>query len=321
MNALAGSGVPPNKTPTIYFPGGYTYILDGDLDVPTGFRLIGDGYSTIIKQKAGSAITDAAFRLGHSGGYAYGTVIKGFQFQLLTGTWAIKPSTATLNVTACEFRDLLLASATSNGLSLTTYTQVCVVDKVLSTSPLEQMLVIRGNFNMISNLDKEGTAGTSTAAYVEVQAHVAGSTGNIFKNILLEGVGNVNKPLMLIGTSYQTTIENFWAEATTTNGFAIEIDSSRSVRMTGITHLGYGSIDRIKLTTSSDLSIERLDLSGGTNSDTPADVFSIDATSAVRIGTLHSQGGGLVRPIAANPNNAHRSGKAGTKCSLPASMA
>lgn len=239
INALKPiNGLFPEKGGTVYFPPG-TYLVNTAINTYSAIVLQGSGASTIMQ--AGASLTGAIFQpasVDVNDIYIYG-IIQSFRFNTSGSVWAIK-STAN-NVLSSQFRDLVFVA--TYGISLcrpNTYAQSNYISEITSYGPVQQILALTGNFNRIESVTKEGNSGTSTEAYVYVFGadgsnvpNVGFAGGNIFKRVLIEADGSVNKTAIKFSYSTDNELENFWAELFDTNGYIVELDNS-SVRIRGL---------------------------------------------------------------------------------------
>jgi hypothetical protein len=228
----------PEKGGIVYFPPG-TYLVNTTITTYSGIILQGSGSATIMQ--AGPSLTNAIFQpttVDVNNIYIYGA-IQGFRFNTTGSVWAIKSTAG--NVLSSQFCDLVFVA--TYGISLcspNTYAQSNIISNITSYGPVQQILALTGNFNRIESITKEGNSGAGTEAYIYVfgvdgsgipNAGFAG--GNIFKRILIEADGSVNKTAIKFSYAADTEIENFWAELFDTNGYIIDLDNS-SVRLRGL---------------------------------------------------------------------------------------
>ncbi|MEK7405089.1 MAG: hypothetical protein AAB225_08275, partial [Acidobacteriota bacterium] len=159
-------------------------------------------------------------------------------------------------VTNSRFSDLTLWS--SEGIILDTYTQNTFLEHIVACGPVNQFVLLRGNFNLLRDIDKECDSGTSPGAFVSILKHKGLSTGNTLQHILIEGRSSSSKSLIRLDGTKGTTIQNVWFEVNVTNGYGIEIENSYDVTFTGLL-FGIDPSRRIKIRNSAGVWIERLD--------------------------------------------------------------
>lgn len=247
------SGSTPERGGEVFFPTG-TYIVTATVETFSAIWLVGEGAGSVVKTTtAGVAQIFKLASVDGTGQYRYAG-IKNLSFYTRNATWAIK-STAAL-VLNCEFNTILLDC--TYGISLcdpNTYTQATTITEVVSVGPVEQILILTGNFNTVERIDKEAGTGTSTEPYVHITAPSRGTAdGNTLRKILLEGGGSVNKvPLKF--TNATGVLDEYWMEASTTNGYALDLDRSE-IDFTNYSNLSTFALGKFKLRNNSILQMD-----------------------------------------------------------------
>lgn len=176
------------------------------------------------------------------------------------------------------------------GVMLDTYTQKVLIDRLYSYGAIEQFVWLKGNDNVISNIDKEAGTGTSTEAYVLVEEHsLTRSFGNVLTNILLEGTGNANKAYIRLDGCDVCTINGVWGETTISNGWLLDLNNCGAIYVTGHIAFAVQPYRKIRVVDVDELVIEYLTV----NSEDRQwrDLFSIDADSHIWIRNLKSRRG------------------------------
>ena len=255
------SGSDPQTGVTVYIPKG-TYRVTVPIKTYSGINIKGDGAGSVLL--ADNALTGQILELASfdvSTQYRYASV-KNLAFTGTANVWAIK-STASLVLNNC-ISDIKLDIP--NGISVcepNTYTQATTITNIVSVGSVDQIIALSGNFNRIENVDKEAGTGSSTDPYIYVFGNSIGyAAGNSLKKILLEGAGSVNKvPLKFVNAS-TCTVEDYWMEATTNNGYVIDLDTS-DVIVSGIASWSLFALGKVKLRNSSYIRIEAM----GTNAE------------------------------------------------------
>ncbi len=275
----------------VFFPKG-TYMVSAPVLTYTGIELTGQGVTSALKATAGFVGT-GILKQGAvgSGTYFQHSIISALAFRSAgPSVWAIDFSM--IRVSQSVFQDL--AIFTAKGLNLSLYTQTCTVRRVRSYGALDQLLWLKGNWNLVEDIDKEGTSGTTTDPYILLQNHALdpyGSSGNIFRKILVEGVGSVNKtPFVIEGTVSNLVLEDLWFEPTLTNGYVLDISSAKQVRVRGVLNYPSSTDRRITVHDNSDVAFEEF----WVNEETAgrlSEMLIVDGTSTASVGRLFSRYG------------------------------
>lgn len=274
------NGSIPSTGMTIHVPTG-TYLVTSSLSMWSGQRLVGDGSSSILKG-SGAIASHALGLVDASHGIFRNSSIDALGFETTGAIWAIKGVAA--NVLNSTFTNLTFNCGFCANLS--TYTQNCDLIGWYSLGYPDQILKLTGNFNRIESFDKEASSGTSTDPYILLTGAAGFVDGNSLKKILLEGGGSVNKvPLKLVNADL-TTLEDYWMEAPTANGYAMHLDNSK-VRCTGVQLLTTQALGKVKLENKSVLTFETFNAS---SEDLDwRGYFSILTSSLLVIDTLYTR--------------------------------
>ena len=274
--------VPLGETRHLWHPHG-TAIINAPLNLYSGVKIVGTGPSSKIEQGPTFAGT-ALVLLKGQGANAYNQFsgLLNMGLKATGAVWCIKDSAA-----ACvwdEFRNLFLDCGF--GIDFNNYAQACVIDGVYGHGSIDQLLHLKGNHNIIRNIDKEGGTGSSTDPYILIENHSASnSNGNTLEMILLEQTTSANKSLIKLLNCDNTTLGQVWLEPTLTDGYGIRIQGCANTRIKSIPS-GIGSTTKIKVDTSQNTRIDVLDLDGQDSAGELATLLEVDATSDVHIGEL-----------------------------------
>jgi len=268
----------------IYFPAG-NYTISSPLQVYSFQYLYGDNIAPTIQAGGGfsgaALITLNSVSPGTTNQYALGC-IEGINFS--GNVTAIAQNVGT--ITNSIFRRL--AFACSVCLKLDSYTQTTIIDGILAAGTYtNQILSLKGNFNRISNIDKEGSTGSTTDSYILIQNATFPSEGNDIRGLVIEGTCSANKtPVSLIGCT-NTTIDEFWFEAGPSTGYAISINNCQNIKFKGIAFVSNSTVGKVTVSNNSTVYFETF-----TSSADDVDFqtyFTVDATSNVRISTNQSR--------------------------------
>lgn len=274
---------PLNNARVIRAPRG-RYLLNNKVIVRSGVQILGDGPDTKFVVNSGYA-QDRLFDLGVA---ATTTSYCGFEnlaFEIPSSltAWAIKASS--VNVLNSYFRELTFSAR--YGISIETYSQANIFEGLYSLGQLDCLLRASGNWNKVERVDKEGPTGTTTEPYIDI---LAGDSWE-FDNILLEGTGSVNKPLMRIN-ALKVTFGDLWFEASATNGFAIELSNAIQVNFNGSYQTFTNANMKLKITNCRSVRMNQVEL----DNTTIYDRVTIDANSSLVIGHLNSRYGHFADP-------------------------
>lgn len=277
---------PATGTKRIYLPAG-VYLISSPLSLYSFQEFVGDGPGTLLKASGGfsgtalillKSVTPATVN------WCVGTVVSNLSF--IASVAAIRQSAS--NILNCLFSNLTFT--TTYGLMLDSYTQACVINRIYSGGSIDQIVFLKGNWNLIEDIDKEQGTGATTEAYVELANHSAFpsySDGNTLRRILIEGTGSVNKtPIKLYGT-YNTTIYDFWGELSTNNGYQLDIAESQEVNLKGTLRLGASATGKIKLSSKSYVSLDFL--SSDAENVPFYSYLDVDSTSYINIEKVYSR--------------------------------
>ena len=282
----------PTVSKVIYVPVG-TYIIDTPVQLWSGISLVGDGVGSILKAGPSGPPRILELAGGAAGQYKQAS-IENLCFEATGATWAIQ-ATVGLNLNN-NFFNLVFRCNFGVEVADVTYTQACHFNNLYSSGTLDQLLRLRGNFNLIENLDKESSTGTSTDPYVLLYGAADGTlcNGNILRKILLEGAGSVNKVPLKFLNAWGNSIQAYWLETTATNGYGMELDNSR-ITMLGVTAPFRGNTTKGKLSNYSFLTIEELNVN---SQDIPwVDYFEVDSTSVLTVSRMLTRRNADLIPI------------------------
>jgi hypothetical protein len=208
---VAPGSFPHNGTRKLFFPSGY-YLISTSILTYGGITLYGEGDASRLYAPSGIASGRGMIELKGEVNptYCSGAVIENLGFEsTLPGVWAIKQATSPIQ--NCRFENLFFN--TLYGLALDSYAQGCKIDNVFSYGNIERLLYLKGNFNHIGLLDKEGGSGTTTEPYVEIAAHITNpSTANRIDQLLIESVGHANKTALKLDGVWDLEIGTVWIE-------------------------------------------------------------------------------------------------------------
>lgn len=202
-----------------------SYSLGSKITLYSGVHLKGEGSRSLIKA-AGAFADDRLIDVAGDGTtsaaqWCHITDL-GFDDHGLGTVWAIKASTTSVwdNST---IENIWLNSG--YGVDTGAYAQALTIRNIFSRGPVDQVLHLKGNHNYITGIDKEGNSGSSADPYVLIENHAAGnSTQNRIGTMLLEGAGSASKSGLKLLNCEGVTIEDFWFEATASNGVMIDIE-------------------------------------------------------------------------------------------------
>jgi hypothetical protein len=283
----------PGTTEVVYVPNG-TFKLLTPVHLRAGVRLVGAGPASKLSEKTGwsgaalillDTVTNPA--VGQAN-FCQWAGIENITF-VTTSAAAVEPAVTTcIN---CTFKNIVLDAV--DGLILDAYFQKTLVQDIYSVGNINRMLVIVGNDNVIQRIDKEGGTGTSTDPYVLVSG-----SGNVLRNILLEGSGHVNKTPLRLQDCGRVSIEGYWNETTTNNGHVIEMVDCDFVEVWG--YFRYLKTDR-KAYIRNVRQVYFARLSTNTDDVPWQECFDVDSVSALSIDYLESRRGAntiqLGRPL------------------------
>jgi hypothetical protein len=226
------------------------------------------------------------------------------------GVWAVKQGT-TAYVVNSVFSDLI--QITSHGLNFSVYFQGCTIERILSKGTCDQILLLAGNWNRITDIDKEagvecpfggGHTGTTAEPYVDVTSHPSAgsdpqSTGNVFDGVLVEQNVSSNKPLVRFAHTQHTVLRKFWPEpATATNGYGIEISDSTNFHIRGSKMVLDATYLKMKVSSNSTVVVDVADINS-TDTNLAACV-TVDSSSHLYVEKLFSRRNSDLRPLAGN---------------------
>jgi len=277
----------------VIFPNG-TYLISSPLTTVSGVSLIGYGPASRISASssfAGSALIrlEAASGDRYSGGLIH-------NLGLLTipgsGTPVIQAIAGT--VTDSQFTRLYINAA--KGLDLSTYTQAVVLDTIYITGYSDQVLYLKGNFNIIRNVNRVGNTGSTSDPYILIEAHsTSNSTGIYLENILLQGGTSATKSGIKLDGVTDCALVNYWWEPTVSDGYMLRIVDSAYVTLKGYVHGAHPTTGKIKIDTTREVHFQRFDTDGQDAAWPP--YVELDATSTMYIDSLQTRRGSDLLPL------------------------
>lgn len=258
---IPASGTAPITGRTVFFPAG-TYLINSSVSTYSAINLVGEGAASILK--AGPSCTGQIINLAGIGGtYRYAKIANLAFLSTVAGVWAIKSTAGLVLNSIIDGINL----DTTLGISVcepNTYTQATTISNIVSVGAIDQIINLTGNFNLIQSIDKEGDSGSSVDPYILIGHPTLGgfADGNSLKKILLEGAGSVNKTPLKFLNAKNCTLEDYWFEGSTSNGYSIELNNS-IVNITGLFFFTFLATGKTKLLTDSVLTLDTL----GVNSE------------------------------------------------------
>jgi len=267
----------------VLLPGG-TFLLSAPLRIPSGVRLRGAGPTTILS--AAPSFGGEALLVGDNcsgkGDYLRDIEVKDLAFRAEIRIAAFFPRCAAFVTSRLEHIRLF----TPYGLKLNTYTQGVVVDGLDAYGPTEQLIHLRGNWNTLANIDKEGDTGSDDSPYILVQRFGnETSHGNHIRGVLLEYRTSAAKSGIVADGATDLTIDDFWFEPQLTNGYALQAIDGSIVALRGALVLAGDEKSRLRVANRSLLVVERLSLNEFRTLFTKVEV---DASSLVRLEELYT---------------------------------
>lgn len=283
--AKRGAGPAPGARSQnhVLLPGG-TFLLSAPLRIPSGVRLRGAGPTTILS--AAPSFGGEALLVGDNcngkGDYLRDIEVKDLAFRAEIRIAAFFPRCAAFVTSRLEHIRLF----TPYGLKLNTYTQGVVVDGLDAYGPTEQLIHLRGNWNTLANIDKEGDTGSDDSPYILVQRFGnETSHGNHIRGVLLEYRTSGAKSGIVADGATDLTIDDYWFEPQLTNGYALQAIDGSIVALRGTLVLVGDEKSRLRAANRSLLVVERLSLYEFKTLFTKVEV---DASSLVRLEELYT---------------------------------
>lgn len=268
-------------------------IPDGDHEITSpinlysGVKLRGTGEASKIVQGGGFSGTALVLLKGQgANAFCASSGAESIGFRCTGSVWAIKQNATT--VANCSFKDIFLDAGF--GLDFGTYAQGCVIDTIYAGgSNTNQILHLKGNQNIVRNIDKEGNTGSSTDPYILIESHSGGkSQGNWLDFILIEGGTSANKSAIKLLNCEETHLDHLWFEPTSSDGYGLRLSGCLSTRIGQFSN-GMTTVSKLKVDTSQTTIIDYLDVSGAEQA--PTDVIEIDSTSDVVVRVLRTRRG------------------------------
>jgi Pectate lyase superfamily protein len=265
----------------LYLPEG-TYCLTAPLVVTTGVWMAGTGGGTILKACSGFVGT-SLIRLQGTPTYCQNCAFRdlGFETAAASGIAAFQAADNT-NVVQVFFERLWFNTAHGfvlNGAGV--YCQSVLIDGVQSRGALDKFVHLKGNWNLIRRLAKEGTSGSTSDPYIQIETYAGfEANGNVLENILLEGVGHAAKCPMVFNGVGMLVLRDYWMECTPNNGFCLQITGSQHVRLEGIFR-GLTTTSKLKVDTSRTVELDFADIDS--TSDPLFSFFDVDSASRLLI--------------------------------------
>lgn len=264
-----------------------TYTLSTALQIGSGIDIRGIGSSSKISEAGSFTGSDLIQLIAYSSSTYAHAVIENLE---LVTTTAVAIQAIASVVGNATFRNIFLNAV--NGLMLNTYTQDCLIESIYSGGAIDQILHLKGNFNIVDNIDKEGSTGTSADPYIYIEEHSTGnSDGVILRNILIEGTTSANKSIIKLYKCSNLMLENLWFEPTSTDGYVIRIDTCTggNIKLKGNLQFFDSVKAKLKINDSWYVSIDEVTIEGY---DEPfADSFEVDSTSRLIIDKVVSRRG------------------------------
>jgi len=189
---------------------------------------------------------------------------------------------------------------TPYGVMVNGYTQKCLFEDFYSVGPLEQFIHLKGNDNIIQNIDQEGGTGTSTEPMIKIERHATSRSSAIYlRNILLEGNGSPNKAYIEFNGCNQCVLNGIWGEANASDGYLIRLIDSNDVMIKG-SIVSVTVKKRIKVVRSKNVVIDNLSTDGVGG---PLwSYLEVDKLSFVRIKNLETRRGSNLYDMQAMQN-------------------
>ena len=184
---------------------------------------------------------------------------------------------------------------TEKGLILPAYCQSNIIENIYTYGPIDQILHLSGNRNIIRNLDKEGTTGTSADPYVLLDNASGSCADNVIYDSLIEGGGSVNKTPIQLTNAESTTIDNMWVELSNTNGTVCTFTNCQSVFLKGRSFAYQTGKYTLNITNCNLVTIENF----STDADDKAisEYLTFDSVSNIYIDKLFSRRGSATNSI------------------------
>jgi hypothetical protein len=292
---------PIYKGGTVFFPQG-DYAINAPIRTYSAIALKGAGPSSRIMEGSGFG-GDALIWLITPGSYPaameryQGGEISDLSFRARgVGIAAIRQHT--IRVLNSHFHKLYFD--TPYGVMVNSYTQKCLFEDFYSVGPLEQFIHLKGNDNIIQNIDQEGGSGTSTEPFIKIERHVTSRSGAIFlRNILLEGAGSPNKSYLELNGCTQCVINGIWGEANASDGYLIRLIDSDHIQIKG-SIVSVTDTKRIKVDRTRGVVIDNISTDGVGGS--LWSYLEVDNQSFVRIKNLETRRGGDLYKLQAMQN-------------------
>jgi len=261
------------------------YAISRPLLIPSGTTIHGSGGATVIRATTsfgGKALIEGDACHGDRD-YLKDIEISDLSFEAGQSVAAFFPR--------CGFftnsRILRIVLYTGYGLLLDTYTQGLVLDGLVAYGKTEQLVHLRGNWNSLSNIDKEGDTGGDGSAYIVVDRHRYGTShGNQFRNVLIEQFTSPTKSGFVADGATELTIDGFWYEPTETSGYALEVLNGSQVDIRGTLVSVAKTPTRLKSANRSSLSVSRLWID---ENNTLEKKLEVDESSLVHVDELFSR--------------------------------
>jgi hypothetical protein len=178
-----------------------------------------------------------------------------------------------------------------------------VIQDITSWGELDQMLLLRGNRNIVRNLVKEGGTGTTDEPYIRLELHtgdaIGRTGGNVLEDLLIEGAGHAGKFLIEAEDVEGLTIRRLWHETTARAG-VLKVTRSDKVMLDEWAPGLNGLSDIIVIADHSEVSAPRLNVD---DEDTRFDqIVQVDDSSVLYVGTLRTKRASDVGLVAARRN-------------------
>lgn len=281
----SSNGYNPDKTKVLFVPEG-TYLIETSIKIYSGISIVGEGRKSLFL--AGDLLTGQilSFVNAASGNACTEIYIDKLGFSSSGSVWAIKNN-------AGSFGNSTLSNLVFDcGYCVSLYSaQSIVIDGLLCKgSKTNQILYLSGNRNLIKNIDKEESTGSSSDSYVLLDNAIGDCSGNILENILIEGTTSVNKYAISLTNASNTIFSGVWIEPTTFNGnISILLTNCNYIYFYDYHTFPYSTNNKISVVTSANIVFDTFNCS---NEDVSlSDDLVVDSTSFVRIKSLITRRG------------------------------
>jgi len=262
-----------------------SYATDAPINIYSGVWLTGSGPgSKIIK---GSSFSGASLLIlkGDQQNYVQFVNFDNLGFD---GDCVAVTNSALASLAQLHFYNLFFS--TTDCFVLDSYIQSSSFNNIFSYGDVNRILHCEGNNNEVNRLVKEGGSGSSAEPYVKISQHAASSSGGwLFKSILLEGAGSVNKTPFVLDSVVNTQIENYWCEVSASNGYRLHLKNCTNIFFNDSQTMSVSSTVQIKLENSHDIHFDELSTDG--SGDRFEDHFELVGENTIYIDRVYSRNG------------------------------